>query len=624
MTFLIEMTLQVTVTALLILLIKFIFGRKMSSKQHLYIWLILVVRIMFPVLPEQPFSIYNWLNLEQIGIYSQEAIMINSDHKETEGTFDELSLSETRDMTTRKTNTQMNNKTNEIAQNLEHSENGFISSVLSVDKLITGLWKLGILFLNLYFVSIYLILRRKISRIPAMASGMLLEEVNLLKEKIGIKQKVSLVEFGEMPMMIGFWRPIILIKPRQIKEGVLIHELVHFKHRDMWWNALACLALSIQWYNPLIWYCFFRAKMDIEMHCDEDCILILEHKREYAQMLLEQASKISKGHRSYPVLMTKLGSGKRALKMRLQFIAKLGEHKKAYKWVGVIMIGVVALLCLGNAVRGHINVQERIIAQNTIRFIDKIKALEIGSYNDLKDLTPFDWDRLVCIPPYMSASEAQSKYGFTYDAKMSVSEGMPNWVFLEGEQVVAYICGYPPTVPLSSRFQGEIGPSEPFYFVRMEEDYNGLILYEVNCFYGYSDAYKAQLNVYPYKSAYIGDASNAFQMAHHLLYGEFITGISLETLEIPYGLQVDYQYFGEINASIDADLIQNAMMIFALIDNVDQVKFRLDLKGPNESELDTVVSVYDRQEMDEKAGKSLKAIGASQESFDAFFKIGEN
>ena len=45
---------------------------------------------------------------------------------------------------------------------------------------------------------------------------------------------------------------------------VLRHELTHIKRGDLPLNALLCVLLSLHWFNPLLWFAFFKARLDRE------------------------------------------------------------------------------------------------------------------------------------------------------------------------------------------------------------------------------------------------------------------------------------------------------------------------------------------------------------------------
>lgn len=76
---------------------------------------------------------------------------------------------------------------------------------------------------------------------------MLQDIANDCASKLGIKKKVDLRLYTTMPspMLIGFFTPIIVV-PRvdlQLDDAqmILAHELVHFKHHDLWRKLFAVI-----------------------------------------------------------------------------------------------------------------------------------------------------------------------------------------------------------------------------------------------------------------------------------------------------------------------------------------------------------------------------------------------
>lgn len=103
MNFIIKMTITTTVTAAGILMIKTIFKNKMSPKLHYYIWTILAIRILIPILPKSNLSVFNlvpMVQIEDIDIYpatqsesditidiSNKNISSENSYKDTDKTF---------------------------------------------------------------------------------------------------------------------------------------------------------------------------------------------------------------------------------------------------------------------------------------------------------------------------------------------------------------------------------------------------------------------------------------------------------------------------------------------------------------------------------------------------------
>lgn len=50
---------------------------------------------------------------------------------------------------------------------------------------------------------------------------------------------------------------------------VLKHELVHIKRRDVLWNLLALILLSVFWFNPICWWGYHRFRLLQELSCDQ-------------------------------------------------------------------------------------------------------------------------------------------------------------------------------------------------------------------------------------------------------------------------------------------------------------------------------------------------------------------
>lgn len=95
---------------------------------------------------------------------------------------------------------------------------------------------------------------------------------------------------------------------------------------------------------------------------------------------------------------------------------------------------------------------------------------------------------------------------------------------------------------------------------------------EVN---GYNTA-----TLYKYKTKYVGDASKVGGLTSNLPYTQYKNGISLQTQAEPYGITVNYTLtpddFSQIVSDGNTKVIQNAAVIFCLVDNVSIIRFKFD------------------------------------------------
>ncbi len=121
-------------------------------------------------------------------------------------------------------------------------------------SLATYIWMLGVLGMIIYAVISYIHLRKK------------LVISSLLHENIYLSDGI------DTPFVMGLFRPKIYL-PSFIQDKeldyIIQHEKCHIQRLDHLWKFLGFIALSIHWFNPLVWYAFHLASKDMEMSCDE-------------------------------------------------------------------------------------------------------------------------------------------------------------------------------------------------------------------------------------------------------------------------------------------------------------------------------------------------------------------
>lgn len=102
----------------------------------------------------------------------------------------------------------------------------------------------------------------------------------------------------DAPLAWGLFRPVILFPARTDWAGApeplvcaLFHEYAHIRRGDLWCKALLSAALSLHWYNPLVWLMFRFAGRDLELACDEAAVraLGMDRRKDYALALLHWA-----------------------------------------------------------------------------------------------------------------------------------------------------------------------------------------------------------------------------------------------------------------------------------------------------------------------------------------------
>ena len=101
-----------------------------------------------------------------------------------------------------------------------------------------------------------------------------------------------------VPMLAGPLRPALLL-PQNSSMGkeleyALLHELTHFRRRDIWLKALALAAAAVHWFNPFLWLMRRAVERDTELSCDEAALAALpaEEHAAYGQTILNAVTQL--------------------------------------------------------------------------------------------------------------------------------------------------------------------------------------------------------------------------------------------------------------------------------------------------------------------------------------------
>ncbi len=178
--------------------------------------------------------------------------------------------------------------------------------------------------------------------------------LNLLsdcEEKLNIKTRVELYRNALIasPIMIGFFRPSIILPVGESEEKELVyiftHELIHYKQRDMFYKWLIQIAICAHWYNPFVHLLGKEVNKACELSCDEAVISVLDDKarREYGDTLISFL-KSSDFYKNSLASVT-LTEGAEQLKERLGAIMNFKKTSKAIR----ILTGVLTLCIIFSA-----------------------------------------------------------------------------------------------------------------------------------------------------------------------------------------------------------------------------------------------------------------------------------
>lgn len=151
------------------------------------------------------------------------------------------------------------------------------------------------------------------------------------------------VEIEGLPsaFICGVFRPVLALPAgTEPDEKVLLHELLHLKHRDAAWGLLIALFRCIHWCNPLLWACADLAGNDLESLCDQRVLEWLEGeaRRDYGRILLDMADE---KYARVPGTSS-MANGGRNIRRRIEAIARFKRYPAGMGLVSVCVTLVLA------------------------------------------------------------------------------------------------------------------------------------------------------------------------------------------------------------------------------------------------------------------------------------------
>lgn len=129
---------------------------------------------------------------------------------------------------------------------------------------------------------------------------------NRLGDQLGLDRRPRLLvcQGLKVPMLAGLFRPAILLPQGNVSGEELgfslLHELTHYRRRDIWLKTLVMWVNALYWFNPLAWYMLRLVERDTELACDEDALSRLSRSdySAYGQTILAAVARLQNRERN--------------------------------------------------------------------------------------------------------------------------------------------------------------------------------------------------------------------------------------------------------------------------------------------------------------------------------------
>ncbi len=177
----------------------------------------------------------------------------------------------------------------------------FLHDTVSWWNILELVWICGILYSSLKYFNRNHAFRKYVKKHASALSESSIQmrvftQIKLETTKKGI-QKMQLLALPllKSPIIYGLWKPFILIpNTLELSETewryVLLHEVNHYRHKDLYIKFLLHIICIIYWWNPFCRFLKNDTDTILEMRIDQTLADTPAHKVEYLSCLLKTAS----------------------------------------------------------------------------------------------------------------------------------------------------------------------------------------------------------------------------------------------------------------------------------------------------------------------------------------------
>ena len=162
------------------------------------------------------------------------------------------------------------------------------------------IWIIGVAGMVTWFIISHVRFLRYVRRWSRPADPQTIQVYNQTGDLIGLHARpvLRLCSGLKAPMLAGMFRPTLLLPEEGLAGDALryslLHELTHYKRRDIWLKTLALWVNALHWFNPCMWYMMRLVERDTELACDEAALKLLpaeEHKA-YGTTILDAVERL--------------------------------------------------------------------------------------------------------------------------------------------------------------------------------------------------------------------------------------------------------------------------------------------------------------------------------------------
>jgi bla regulator protein BlaR1 len=301
-----------------------IFQKQLSAKGQYHLWFLLLIALILPFIPVQllPFE-YSYIALDVNQSNGISPSFMITGEVQNSNWMQDYSISVNR-------------------SNLEY-----------LNIMTAWIWIAGVLVMTVLVVKAWLevkMIKRTIYRLENKDVQFLFEQC---KKQLSISGHLVVGEspLVKSPMTFGLFKNCVVL-PVNFDEWlsmdeikyIFLHELTHYKSKDIATNYVIVIFQIIYWFNPLVWIAFRKMRLDREIACDHAVLSSIDENdhKDYGMTIINFVDKVSR-HKNV-ILANQFNGSKKQLKSRIERIASYTKESKLLKLKGSAVFAILGVL----------------------------------------------------------------------------------------------------------------------------------------------------------------------------------------------------------------------------------------------------------------------------------------
>lgn len=323
-----------------ILLFRFIFKNRISSKLQYLMWWLLILRLLMPVTPD-------------IGLHFnlQDMLLKQAPQAELPTPAPVLDVAPA---SVPNTQSSYESVTPAVQPNTDIAPSQHVNPTKSTDwySIVFVVWLLGAIGFLGWLIFVKLRYYESLQHLMAGGPREVYELYDRCCKELCVKPLPLWIVNKSMSPGIAFFGEPVLLVPLSLcgdesrLRFALLHELTHKKRGDHYMTLLLNILRAVYWFDPVVHFAFSELRSDMESACDSDVLAYIgrEQKRGYLTVILDMFS-----YDTEPILGMSQIRSKRMAKRRMKGAFMKSRTSPAFRAITLCIALIMSLCCFTTA-----------------------------------------------------------------------------------------------------------------------------------------------------------------------------------------------------------------------------------------------------------------------------------